>query len=194
MLQGLNCPIPNLRTGYLLNMLNQGLAQQPQLLFIHYLNQLEHMLSRIEASDDNNQSFLGISLQPQMFDLRTQLHICVNFSLRACCPLWQRITPNFEAKQPSYEALFQEIIATRDYLKNLGELPTGAWEQQLSEKAGFAELDLPAFEFVYQYAFPNFMFHYTMVYTIAKSCCVELGKADFDGYHQYPQDFSFIDE
>jgi hypothetical protein len=61
----------------------------------------------------------------------------------------------------------------------------------IDDKAGFAELVLPANEFLYQYAMPNFFFHLSMVYAIAKQSGLCLSKADFDGYHIYPAGFSF---
>jgi hypothetical protein len=38
---------------------------------------------------------------------------------------------------------------------------------------------------------PNFFFHYAMVYAIARQAGVPVGKADFDGYHDYPPQFAF---
>ncbi|MCG7587734.1 DUF1993 family protein [Photobacterium sp. OFAV2-7] len=47
-------------------------------------------------------------------------------------------------------------------------------------------------EFIHQYILPNFYFHISMVYAIAKSKGVVLSKADFDGIHSYPSGFSFV--
>jgi hypothetical protein len=41
------------------------------------------------------------------------------------------------------------------------------------------------------YAVPNFLFHYAMVYAIARQAGVPVGKSDFDGYHRYPPGFTF---
>jgi hypothetical protein len=57
--------------------------------------------------------------------------------------------------------------------------------------AGFAELDLPAAEYFQMYAVPNFFFHYSIVYAIARQAGVPVGKAEFDGYHRYPSGFTF---
>ena len=53
------------------------------------------------------------------------------------------------------------------------------------------ELDLPAAEYFHMYAVPNFFFHYSMVYAIARQGGVPVGKSDFDGYHRYPSGFTF---
>jgi hypothetical protein len=57
--------------------------------------------------------------------------------------------------------------------------------------AGFAELELPGPEYYQMYAVPNFFFHYSMVYAIARQTGVPIGKSDFDGYHRYPSGFTF---
>ena len=44
------------------------------------------------------------------------------------------------------------------------------------------------------YAVPNFFFHYSMVYAIARNAGVAIGKTDFDGFHKYPLGFIFTDE
>nr|WP_267874749.1 DUF1993 family protein [Telluria antibiotica] len=40
-------------------------------------------------------------------------------------------------------------------------------------------------------AVPNFFFHYSMVYAIARQAAVPVGKSEFDGYHRYPSGFTF---
>ena len=38
---------------------------------------------------------------------------------------------------------------------------------------------------------PNFFFHLTMGYAALRAAGVPLGKADFDGFHVYPEGFEF---
>ncbi|WP_295961007.1 DUF1993 family protein [Rhodoferax sp.] len=44
---------------------------------------------------------------------------------------------------------------------------------------------LPGEAFLSQYALPNFFFHLTSAYALLRQQGVPLGKADFDGWHQY---------
>ncbi len=46
-------------------------------------------------------------------------------------------------------------------------------------------------EFLHLYGLPNFFFHLTMGYAALRAAGVRLGKADFDGFHSYPDDFRF---
>ena len=41
--------------------------------------------------------------------------------------------------------------------------------------------------FLQQYALPNFFFHVTTAYAILRHLGVELGKADYDGFHVYAE-------
>ena len=40
-------------------------------------------------------------------------------------------------------------------------------------------------------ALPNLYFHQAMLHVALKQAGVRLGKADFDGIHEYPEGFSF---
>ena len=55
----------------------------------------------------------------------------------------------------------------------------------VTDRAGFADIVLPAARFVMEYALPNMFFHHTTAYAIARWEGVKLGKADFDGWHRY---------
>ena len=63
--------------------------------------------------------------------------------------------------------------------------------QQFATAAGFAVLEQTGLEFLQLYGLPNFFFHMTMGYAALRAAGVPLGKADFDGFHFYPEDFSF---
>jgi hypothetical protein len=60
------------------------------------------------------------------------------------------------------------------------------------DKAGFNDISLPQSQFILSYIIPNFMFHMSMVYAIARKNGVDLSKGDFDGLHRYPTGFSFV--
>ena len=59
------------------------------------------------------------------------------------------------------------------------------------DRAGFADIVLPADEYLNLYILPNFYFHFGMAYAIARSQGAPLGKGDFDGSHSYAPGFSF---
>ena len=67
----------------------------------------------------------------------------------------------------------------------------GAEDLMIQHRAGEALLEQPATDFVRLYGLPNFFFHLTMGYAALRQAGMALGKADFDGFHAYPQGFRF---
>jgi hypothetical protein len=108
------------------------------------------------------------------------------FALRVACPLAGRDIPDLpRALSPRLAVVRATLGAMRP------EEFQGAEARRIQHKAGFADLDQSAEEFVYLYGVPNFFFHLTMGYAALRGAGVALGKADFDGFHAYPRDFRF---
>jgi hypothetical protein len=167
-------------------------AVPPTRLFLHYLRRLDAILKRVEAFDD------GIAdhrLHPRMFPLLQQARTAIGFTLRATCPLAGRDIVSFRDDACTFPSIYGELERTTAYL---GTIPDADFDgiDMLSVRttAGFADLDLPGWEYYQMYAVPNFFFHYSMVYAIARQAGVEIGKSDFDGYHDYPTGFTFSPE
>ena len=180
-------------------------------VFVHYLGQLQKIVSCIEASCAGDASILQARLHPDMLPLVNQIRTTTNFALRGVCPLLARSPVTFDESESSFVALSRQIENTIRYLADIpaaaldnlacGQLPEElneiqlddkkSSERELSEPAGFAVVKLPAEQFIQLYILPNFYFHLSMVYAIARSQGVPLSKQDFDGFHQYPGGFSF---
>jgi hypothetical protein len=162
----------------------------PNELFIHPLRQFSLLLQKIQQHDVD---LLDAALTAEQFPLWQQAQTAIGFSLRACCALCEKEVPNFTKPMPVWLDLQQQIQLSLDYLTLLTAQNFAGWQQKpIATTAGFAELDLAGEQFVYLYALPNFYFHYSMVYAIARAQQVPLSKADFDGWHQYPVGFSFL--
>ncbi len=173
----------------------------PTRLFCHYLHQLKIILAKIEAHsgssvDTNNGkvALLQQSLQPGMLPLIAQIRTAVNFSLRACCPLSNRPRINFDNASETYAGLQQQLDETIAYLQAIPEADFKQGPNRITDTAGFRTLDLSREEYLNCYALPNFFFHINMAYAIARAAGVPLSKGDFDGYHQYPDGFSFVEK
>lgn len=162
----------------------------PNELFIHPLRQLALLLRKIQQHDA---ALLDTALTPEQFPLWQQAQTAICFSLRACSPLCARAKPVFGQPKPNWADLEQQIHLTIEFLQSLKAEEFAGWQKKRIETtAGFAELELTGEQFLYLYALPNFYFHYGMVYAIGKARHVPLSKGDFDGWHQYPEGFSFL--
>ena len=67
----------------------------------------------------------------------------------------------------------------------------GAEGRRIRHRAGFAELDQSGAEYLHLFGMPNFIFHTTMAFAVLRAQGIEIGKADFDGLHDYPHGFRF---
>lgn len=129
-----------------------------------------------------------------MLDLNQQVRTTIGFTLRSCCPLAGREIVNFSDNQYGIGSLLKEIDSTIDYL---AAIPPEHYlfedNRSIKTTAGFADLAFSPMDYYLMYTFPNFLFHYSMVFAIARKSGLEIGKADFDGCHKYPLGFSFTD-
>ena len=162
----------------------------PARLFLHYLRRLEAILKQVEAFDG---AVADRRLHPDMFPLLQQARVAIGFTLRATCPLAGRDIVSFRAGgDATFASIHAELERTMAYLAALPDADFAGMDAvNVRTTAGFAELDLPAAEYFHMYAVPNFFFHYSMVYAIARQGGVPVGKSDFDGYHRYPAGFTF---
>jgi hypothetical protein len=162
----------------------------PTTLFLHYLARLRSLLQKAGEFDGG---IVGKRLHPDMFPLVQQAKTAVGFALRATCPLAGRPIVSFRDDENTLDSVFQEIAATEAFLAAIPDADFGRIDaMRVDTVAGFAELNLSGWEYYLMYALPNFFFHYTTVYAIARQAGVPVGKPDFDGFHQYPPGFSFM--
>ncbi|HCS65096.1 MAG TPA: DUF1993 domain-containing protein [Cellvibrio sp.] len=168
------------------------MQQNPTGIFIHYLHQLKVIVEKIAIHQQQNPALLYTSLHSDMLPLLAQIRTTANFALRTCCPLVKRARINFDNTDETYAGLQQQLDETIAYLQAIPAAEFTQPLEKIQDKAGFNELDLTADEYINYYALPNFFFHLSMVYSIARHAGVPLSKGDFDGYHQYPTGFSFV--
>jgi uncharacterized protein len=120
------------------------------------------------------------------FPAGQQFATAAGFALRIACPLAGREVPDLP------QALGPRLAVARAMLGAMQPADfDGAETRTIRHKAGFAEIEQSATDFLYLYGLPNFFFHLTMGYAALRSAGVPLGKADFDGFHSYPAGFSF---
>lgn len=155
-------------------------------LFQYYLSQLDVIVSKIPPEK------FPLTLANGMFTLEMNAKIAANFALRGYCPLLNHSVVSFFRDESGKEAVQEQLSETIKYLNELPEVIQFDDKKLLKDKAGFSEVELSQPVFIYRYIFPNFLFHISMVYAIAKANGVELGKGDYDGIHSYPEGFSFV--
>ncbi|HEX8603363.1 MAG TPA: DUF1993 family protein [Pseudoduganella sp.] len=165
----------------------------PPRVFLHYLDRLDHLLQCVGTFDP---AVAAKRLHPGMAPLLQQARTAIGFTLRVCCPLAGRDIVSFQGDDFTLDGVRGELARTAAYLRDLpaeafDEVFDNAASRQVDTVAGFAELRLDGPDYFLLYGLPNFFFHFSMVYAIARQAGVPVGKADFDGFHAYPAGFSF---
>jgi uncharacterized protein len=154
-------------------------------VFQHYLERLAHIVQKAQQHNAGRE-LLHAQLAPNMLPFHNQVEIATNFSLRACFPLAGLPLPGYGEFAATWDGLHERINRAQ---KLLADLPMAAFEaaaaRSVTDPAGQATVTLGAQDFLQRYALPNFLFHISMTYAIARHCGVPLGKADFDGLHSY---------
>jgi hypothetical protein len=136
---------------------------------------------------------LDVRLAPDIFAAGEQFGIAQGYILRIVFPLVGREIPTFANQNTTQDALISRAGEVRELLKSVTEADfEGAVERPITHTAGDATLTQSGLVFLTQYGLPNFYFHMSMGYASLRYARVAVGKGDFDGFHQYEKDFSFI--
>ena len=157
-------------------------------IFNRYLGQLAAILDKTKVKPE----ILTARLHSEMLPFASQVRATANFALRGCCPLAGLAPVSFDGVELSFAALARQVD---DTIAHIAAIPPsqfdGPADRLCRDRAGFADIELPADEYLNLYILPNFYFHFSMAYAIARSHGADIGKRDFDGYHLYAPGFSF---
>ena len=156
------------------------------------LDRLAGMLTRIgDWPDDRQEKLLTSRLAPDMLNFTDQVRTAVQFTLRAALPLAGLSVPNIPAGTRDLADLHSRIAAARTDLAIPDDAFAGAAVRTITERAGFAALELTGTDFLFRFGLVNFHFHLDMAYALLRAAGAPVGKADIDGLHDYPPGFSF---
>lgn len=145
-----------------------------------------HYLARVAAMAEKAGPEALDARIADAFPAGQQFATAAGFALRIACPLAGREVPDLP------QALGPRLAVARAMLGAMTPADfEGAATRVIRHHAGFAVLEQTGTEFLHLYGMPNFFFHLTMGYAALRSAGVPLGKADFDGFHIYPEDFRF---
>jgi uncharacterized protein len=159
-------------------------------VFGRYLNRLDELVEKSAAYIANlglpEVALLGARLAPDMLSFEAQVRIAARFPLRALRPLVPRLPDLDFPDAVSFAELRADIDAVLEALITLAPFDLDGREDEIvTDRAGLADIALPAARFITEYALPNMFFHHATAYAIARWEGVKLGKADFDGWHRY---------
>jgi hypothetical protein len=128
---------------------------------------------------------------PGMFPAGRQAATAAQFTLRTAFPLAGRRPPELRGALDG-PGLAARIAEARALIAGLApEDFADAETRTVRGQAGFAAVELPGLAFLLGFGLPNVHFHQAMLHVALKQAGAALGKADFDGLHDYPPGFAF---
>lgn len=159
-------------------------------LIQHYLPVFHRYLDQIEVLAGNAlPEQLAARLTPESFSALENFAIAQGYVLRSLCPLAGQDVCELEDVSDCAGLLARGALV-RQVLSQLDDADLQA--DTVSHVAGQAHLTQTPLEFISLYAAPNFFFHLSMGYAILRAQGCDIGKGSFDGFHCYPQGFSFV--
>ena len=150
---------------------------------LHALRRAEHLLGHAQAAD-----LLQARLAEGMFTFENQIATAASMARRSVLMLVGQEAPHGPYAKGA-DGLRARIETARADIRAC----EGAALERVTHRAGFADLEQTAEDYVARFALPNLWFHVSMAYAILRANGVEIGKADFDGLHRYPEGFAFED-
>jgi hypothetical protein len=157
-------------------------------VFLHYLDRMDGMVRQTA----NREQVLQARLAPDMFTCAQQIATATGFALRVAFPLAGQAVPKLADHGLDRIGLGRLIAGARQELGRLAPQDfAGAGGRRIAHRAGFAELEQDGADFLHLFGMPNFLFHATMAFAVLRKEGLEIGKADFDGLHDYPRGFRF---
>ncbi|MFZ5709967.1 MAG: DUF1993 family protein [Pseudomonadota bacterium] len=157
-------------------------------VFRHYIGRIEGLAARARGRE----GLMQARLAPDMFGFGQQVATALRLSLRVSFPLAGQPVPPDPALGTDAAGLAERIALTRSALDALDPAAfAGAEGRTIRHAAGFAELEQDGATFLHLFGMPNFLFHTGMAFAILRANGVAIGKADFDGQHDYPPGFRF---
>jgi hypothetical protein len=154
--------------------------------FAHALRNLSAMLDKAQAHAEAKKidpAVLGAQrLIADMFPLSRQVQIACDTAKGAVARLAGVEIPKHEDTEQTLAELKARIAKTLDFI---GSVPAakidGSEEREVAFKTRGQDTKLPALQYLFAHACPNFYFHVATAYNILRANGVELGKKDFIG-------------
>jgi hypothetical protein len=125
---------------------------------------------------------LGWRLAPDMFALTKQVQVATDQAKNGAARLAGVEPPKFEDNEATVDQLKARIAKTLAYFKTLDAKAIDAsLDREITFPLGPAKGQMKGCDYLNHFVLPNFYFHLTAAYAIARQCGVDIGKRDFLG-------------
>ncbi|MFM2381470.1 MAG: hypothetical protein RLZZ76_237 [Candidatus Parcubacteria bacterium] len=154
-------------------------------VFIKMLQNLSHLLTQGQKFALENgvseETMLANRLAPDMFPLARQVQIATDNAKGAVARLCGIEAPVMEDTESTVAELHERIAKTIAFLESITkEQFDGAHEREVHVKY-FPNMHFVGYDYLTQYALPNFLFHVSIAYALLRAMGADIGKKDYLG-------------
>ena len=143
---------------------------------------LDKVLEHCEQNKIDPDYLFNFRLYPDMFPMRMQVQIVTDFSIKAVKRLAGQEVVEIPFEEKNFAELKQRIAAAQECVGAMKpEHFAESASIQLSIPTPYGPLSFDAEGYLTTFVYPNFYFHMTTAYNIARHNGVPLGKFDFTG-------------
>ncbi len=135
-----------------------------------------------KSKGNDAESILGDRLIEDMLPMARQVQIACDHAKGTMARISGKENPKFEDTEKTVAELQARIAKTVEFVKSFKPSDLdGQEERPVNIKLPNTEMTMSAQTYLANYALPNFYFHTSMAYAIARKNGVPLGKANFMG-------------
>ena len=155
-------------------------------VLLHNLKALSKSLDKTAADSKARKIdpavIVSYRLAPDMFTLARQVMLVTDFAKGCGARLAGVDVPRYEDTETTFPQLKARIARTIKFLKSLKARQfEGSETRQITLPVAGKPMTLDGQTYLFSMVMPNFYFHMTTAYAIARHCGVPLGKGDFMG-------------
>lgn len=123
--------------------------------------------------------FLDERLAPDMFPFKKQVQVATDNAKGCAARLSGSEVPSYADDEETFDALLARIEKTITYMQGFTESSFDHAAEVKVTLPYFPGKYMPGVAYALEYAVPNFFFHVTTTYAIARKLGVNIGKADY---------------
>ncbi|MBI1204368.1 MAG: DUF1993 family protein [Rhodopseudomonas sp.] len=125
---------------------------------------------------------LGWRLAPDMFAFTRQVQVVTDQAKNGLSRLAGVEPPKYEDNETTLEALRERLTKTLAYIKTLdGKAIDASADRTITFPLGPKKAEMKGADYLNHFLLPNFYFHLTAAYAIARNFGADVGKRDFLG-------------
>ncbi len=141
---------------------------------------LDKALVHATAKKVDPSVLLGWRLAPDMFALTRQVQVVCDQAKNGLSRLAGVEAPKFEDNETTVEQLKERLTKTLTYIKTLDRKAIDASaERDITFPLGPKKGQMKGADYLNHFVLPNFYFHLTAAYAIARNFGADVGKQDF---------------